>query len=58
LKKEILIPGIAMLVIGLAMVGYTFLIPVGATGTLAMVTILYIGGTNLGWNYIDYYRCN
>jgi hypothetical protein len=36
LRKEILIPGVAMLVIGLAMVGYTFLIPVAATGTLVM----------------------
>jgi hypothetical protein len=33
-----------MLVIGLAMVGYTFLVPIGATGTLAMITILYVGG--------------
>jgi bifunctional non-homologous end joining protein LigD len=33
-----------MLVIGLAMVGYTFLVPMGATGALAMITILYIGG--------------
>jgi hypothetical protein len=44
LRREVLVPGIAMLVIGLAMVGYTFLVPIGATGTLAMITILYVGG--------------
>jgi hypothetical protein len=44
MNKQIFWVGIICLVIGLSMLGFTFLLPVGATGILAMVTIAYIGG--------------
>jgi hypothetical protein len=44
MNKQIFWVGIICLVIGLSMLGFTFLIPYAETGFLTMITIVYIGG--------------